>query len=102
MIRRPPRSTRLPYTTLFRSLDRLLREVESHLRLVLLDFAGLVVVDLDHDVRVLGQRTPHAGREEPGQDRQSTRLNSSHANISYAVFCLNKNMSPPELLQPHP
>src|SRR3712207_7141284 len=99
MIRRPPRSTLFPYTTLFRSLgvverlgdlevkqrpvaqrDRLRERLEAH--------------------RVLGQaghrQSPRNGsdREDqlvvPGADRKSTRLNSSHANISYAVFCLKK------------
>src|SRR3712207_7121916 len=88
MIRRPPRSTLFPYTTLFRSAAR-------------------------RDRQLLGGRPPHpqdllaAGRAEGGrrhrrrdpgqlvhlpgeQDRKSTRLNSSHANISYAVFCLKK------------
>src|SRR3712207_8548204 len=72
MIRRPPRSTLFPYTTLFRSLDD---EAErQHAR--------------EDELGV--QRRER--RLEPGrpQDRKSTRLNSSHANISYAVFCLKK------------
>src|SRR3712207_7644159 len=83
MIRRPPRSTLFPYTTLFRSL-------EVH--------AGRdAVQELDH--RHLGpEATPHgaelqpddAGAHDHQTDRKSTRLNSSHANISYAVFCLKK------------
>src|SRR3712207_8200719 len=79
MIRRPPRSTLFPYTTLFRSLPRP-RAVEPR-RLV-----GALV------------DAPQPGGEEeqvppqlhPDEDRKSTRLNSSHANISYAVFCLKK------------
>src|SRR5438874_10342627 len=86
MIRRPPRSTLFPYTTLFRSLGRLVSfgvptidlaesridvEVDRHL------FAGVAV-------RVAG-------------DRKSTRLNSSHVEISYAVFCLKKKKTK----QPH-
>src|SRR3712207_8843975 len=89
MIRRPPRSTLFPYTTLFRSFD----------------------LHAEHDLAVLVQR-PQVGllhvlvrRQPPDlrseslaavppdacvQDRKSTRLNSSHANISYAVFCLKK------------
>src|SRR3712207_8059733 len=91
MIRRPPRSTLFPYTTLFRSVQErlvepvLLRlaedEVWSHLDLLLVTYAppappaaGLTP-------------SPALGR---GRDRKSTRLNSSHANISYAVFCLKK------------
>src|SRR3712207_8359438 len=70
MIRRPPRSTRFPYTTLFRS-DR--------------DHTG-VITWRSHD-----PDQPHRGRHEgERRDRKSTRLNSSHANISYAVFCLKK------------
>src|SRR2546430_9248661 len=69
MIRRPPRSTLFPYTTLFRSLDRRHRRgLAEH---------GLTVGSL---------------RDEPAwsTDRKSTRLNSSHSQISYAVFCLKK------------
>src|SRR3712207_8401876 len=97
MIRRPPRSTLFPYTTLFRSLgDR------EHLAETLvepardlareLEVLALVVADR-HLVRAVGEhvrRHQHRVEEEPGRDRKSTRLNSSHANISYAVFCLKK------------
>src|SRR3712207_9185716 len=83
MIRRPPRSTLFPYTTLFRS--RLLDDalgltlgLREHLLTLLDDPAGLL--DLFRD------RGAHLVEE----DRKSTRLNSSHANISYAVFCLKK------------
>src|SRR3712207_7707651 len=79
MIRRPPRSTLFPYTTLFRSSYR---------------SSGLIVL-LRRDRRDDrgGGATPRSsGRDDRGggQDRKSTRLNSSHANISYAVFCLKK------------
>src|SRR3712207_8980527 len=96
MIRRPPRSTLFPYTTLFRSLGRgpdvlVLGRDERH-------------DPLDRRVEVLHVRLGrHAGRGGPrvlrgaerrrmerAGDRKSTRLNSSHANISYAVFCLKK------------
>src|SRR2546430_9187084 len=83
MIRRPPRSTLFPYTTLFRSRLRervLVRHVEKFLHYR--DRAGLVLLHrddrLDERVDVLLQ------------DRKSTRLNSSHSQISYAVFCLKK------------
>src|SRR3712207_7085564 len=87
MIRRPPRSTLFPYTTLFRSND----------------FSGIVTLGwnkfgvsdslvqrlfpqfVQNFVAPTGSLKPHSG-----QDRKSTRLNSSHANISYAVFCLKK------------
>src|SRR3712207_6846726 len=74
MIRRPPRSTLFPYTTLFRS------------RGGLRPAAGR-----GPGVRHAGRRLRGAGGERgPRRDRKSTRLNSSHANISYAVFCLKK------------
>src|SRR3712207_8215408 len=74
MIRRPPRSPLFPYTTLFRS-----------------DVVGVDRVGIDRDRR----DAPLAGRDDldhpaARRDRKSTRLNSSHANISYAVFCLKK------------
>src|SRR5690348_17743683 len=67
MIRRPPRSTLFPYTTLFRS-------------------PIAITVELRRD------RLPHPAhrRDADGRDRKSTRLNSSHPSISYAVFCLKK------------
>src|SRR2546422_3690824 len=73
MIRRPPRSTLFPYTTLFRSKHALslIQDVEVR----------------EHAVDGLGARI---GDAEPVQDRKSTRLNSSHGYISYAVFCLKK------------
>src|SRR3712207_7036116 len=86
MIRRPPRSTLFPYTTLFRSDDDRARR----LRLL-----HLMMVD-DHDVEPGRPRQRHvavigaAAVDGDQQDRKSTRLNSSHANISYAVFCLKK------------
>src|SRR3712207_7518065 len=84
MIRRPPRSTLFPYTTLFRSF--LLRQVVGQARL----FEHLV------DLRVLVVPEPAIpgalAVEEGVGDRKSTRLNSSHANISYAVFCLKKKI----------
>src|SRR3712207_8505560 len=94
MIRRPPRSTLFPYTTLFRS------DTSSPCVLLLLNGgASLSVVD---GFDVVAVRIQHVGgvvigvvlRAQPGRtvvaDRKSTRLNSSHANISYAVFCLKK------------
>src|SRR3712207_8779096 len=91
MIRRPPRSTLFPYTTLFRS-------VAAHVALLA---DGDERRDADADAPgPLEQGDPQRARlgqqaERPGHDRaaeigRSTRLNSSHANISYAVFCLKK------------
>src|SRR3712207_7179824 len=81
MIRRPPRSTLFPYTTLFRSdagglLDQS-KEVAGH---------GTREEALD----AAGEKRPIGRLAEVEEDRKSTRLNSSHANISYAVFCLKK------------
>src|SRR5256885_13564308 len=67
MIRRPPRSTLFPYTTLFRSPEKYFRNPMIHITL-----------------------PDGSQREYPGPDRKSTRLNSSHLVISYAVFCLKK------------
>src|SRR3712207_8933998 len=79
MIRRPPRSTLFPYTTLFRS-RRVLRRLHRREEPV-----GRQPLRLrDHHGHVRG------ARRAPAPDRKSTRLNSSHANISYAVFCLKK------------
>src|SRR3712207_8721678 len=85
MIRRPPRSTLFPYTTLFRSAL-----LEHPLELVSLG------QPLQHAQRATGRRAPGGPQREEDllrihlRDRKSTRLNSSHANISYAVFCLKK------------
>src|SRR3712207_7147606 len=83
MIRRPPRSTLFPYTTLFRSEPRTL------VHLVILEaVAGRKV---QRAARPSLGRGGHArGLAQRTVDRKSTRLNSSHANISYAVFCLKK------------
>src|SRR5256885_5430093 len=93
MIRRPPRSTLFPYTTLFRSGhpagDEVIRNVCAILRASL----------REHDVPgryggeefgVILPETRAAGAEDRAEDRKSTRLNSSHLVISYAVFCLKK------------
>src|SRR3712207_7586079 len=86
MIRRPPRSTLFPYTTLFRSGLRQLLDAQP-LPLV----GGEVVEVLLHRLR---QLVALLDALEPCLDRKSTRLNSSHANISYAVFCLKKKRAP--------
>src|SRR5256885_11132208 len=89
MIRRPPRSTLFPYTTLFRSLMTPLPRplvLLSALSFVSASLAAQLPRDLDAYVT----RVMH-DFEVPGVDRKSTRLNSSHLVISYAVFCLKKN-----------
>src|SRR3712207_7994975 len=93
MIRRPPRSTLFPYTTLFRSAG-VFKVLDTYAAQSLGThqfpdksggyfpedlFSGAIVVD-----------AAHGGRDTGYVDRKSTRLNSSHANISYAVFCLKK------------
>src|SRR3712207_8029494 len=88
MIRRPPRSTLFPYTTLFRS-RRAWRTIEK--RRFLVHEAPVLGDDRRLPPRQRGQQieTSHQALQHRG-DRKSTRLNSSHANISYAVFCLKK------------
>src|SRR3712207_8806368 len=93
MIRRPPRSTLFPYTTLFRSP---LRRRRGRLRVrARRQPAGRELASGHADLRcALGQARGHAleGDVDTRADRKSTRLNSSHANISYAVFCLKKKI----------
>src|SRR4051812_49708422 len=84
MIRRPPRSTLFPYTTLFRSEDLRLERQQ-----------GAVVADVPDAV----QRQQRVAQVV--QDRKSTRLNSSHMSISYAVFCLKKKKKNKEITTRH-
>src|SRR2546430_3980949 len=81
MIRRPPRSTLFPYTTLFRSGNDLRKVGNGDFRV--LDFWMPCLFQLERVVA----RIPDSGKK---LDRKSTRLNSSHSQISYAVFCLKK------------
>src|SRR5258707_7836282 len=111
MIRRPPRSTLFPYTTLFRSEDGLAQELAAR--------RGFLEAQAGERRQVVGRQRRHDAHDKRGhagdlarfdahRDRKSTRLNSSHANISYAVFCLKKKKtrtithadprSPPKLL----
>src|SRR3712207_7287853 len=91
MIRRPPRSTLFPYTTLFRSVHCGIRRSRLDLALVrssaLATGAAMFTANRVQAAPVVVSRE-HLELAEP--DRKSTRLNSSHANISYAVFCLKK------------
>src|SRR2546430_12509448 len=90
MIRRPPRSTLFPYTTLFRSPTG---NLDSRTSAEILDFLetlnrdGLTLVIVTHDETIASRA---ARRVHIVEDRKSTRLNSSHSQISYAVFCLKK------------
>src|SRR3712207_8004661 len=102
MIRRPPRSTLFPYTTLFRSDPSFYAVVSSRTepRMAPDGMESLFVlvpvphlspnVNWESDGPAFKERVYHLLEE----DRKSTRLNSSHANISYAVFCLKKNTHP--------
>src|SRR3712207_8796682 len=91
MIRRPPRSTLFPYTTLFRSAQNLLRYA------VRVDVGGVDEIAAHHREAVqhlaAGLLGAFPAKGHRPQDRKSTRLNSSHANISYAVFCLKKKLN---------
>src|SRR3712207_8095669 len=92
MIRRPPRSTLFPYTTLFRSPaagagDQQNWVVGRHGG----DSCSRPGAGGEWPVAIIGGRGSLPQAEVPSRDRKSTRLNSSHANISYAVFCLKKN-----------
>src|SRR2546430_9097424 len=96
MIRRPPRSTLFPYTTLFRSPERLPSPPGRRRQFV---HTGGPPADHQRSRRAVRRRRPgfrDVGADLPSsgagvQDRKSTRLNSSHSQISYAVFCLKKN-----------
>src|SRR2546430_8626185 len=86
MIRRPPRSTLFPYTTLFRSIVQDFRidlprprSLENH-----------QLVDKAKEIMSVLREEIYAQEEQEERDRKSTRLNSSHSQISYAVFCLKK------------
>src|SRR3712207_7076935 len=90
MIRRPPRSTLFPYTTLFRSLDELGVHVEACTSEAAA--AAMLGASINYPARgaVTWKSIVGTNVAADAQDRKSTRLNSSHANISYAVFCLKK------------
>src|SRR3712207_8732267 len=96
MIRRPPRSTLFPYTTLFRSVHVLVEPRVRARRLGDPFRPGSATVTAAAAISDVTQRSASV-------DRKSTRLNSSHANISYAVFCLKKkkNISYPNFLTLH-
>src|SRR3712207_8200828 len=100
MIRRPPRSTLFPYTTLFRSRQRAPSAAHTH-RHGVPELQSLAAQDSNRerhrgsrsgegDYAKGGDRARRSAAEADRLDRKSTRLNSSHANISYAAFCLKK------------
>src|SRR2546427_5334889 len=95
MIRRPPSSTLFPYTTLFRS--RVVEHRRRHAHKPTPRQLGVIGIQLDPDCRAaVGYGDLECGSracervEDHATDRKSTRLNSSHSQISYAVFCLKK------------
>src|SRR2546427_7809933 len=94
MIRRPPRSTLFPYTTLFRSVFRLIEALAQADGQVVVETSealrrnGLSAASTLEEMCAVLQRMAVA--QAVPQDRKSTRLNSSHSQISYAVFCLKK------------
>src|SRR5687768_18241210 len=89
MIRRPPRSTLFPYTTLFRSAEKREERLHDRVRFIALVGEEAVVAGADgHAHRQVHADEEH--RHPEAEDRKSTRLNSSHGYISYAVFCLKK------------
>src|SRR3712207_7330640 len=92
MIRRPPRSTLFPYTTLFRShISGELPAAQNKSPDIPRPIAELAFAMLKPDATVMVELQPGAAvNSDALLDRKSTRLNSSHANISYAVFCLKK------------
>src|SRR3712207_8539430 len=94
MIRRPPRSTLFPYTTLFRSEEHRTTydAVVSRALAPLPRLLGWCLPLVGSEGVVLALKGRTAG-DEVAADRKSTRLNSSHANISYAVFCLKKKIT---------
>src|SRR3712207_8863466 len=93
MIRRPPRSTLFPYTTLFRSI----KTFEDSVRYTM-DISSIPVARQWSHLPIIVDPSHAAGKRDwvgALADRKSTRLNSSHANISYAVFCLKKKTNSP-------
>src|SRR3712207_8447027 len=94
MIRRPPRSTLFPYTTLFRSMFWRIRRIGSSPEIG--DIAASLKCSEPPPLSLMesnvggSAEARYQGNRYPRLDRKSTRLNSSHANISYAVFCLKK------------
>src|SRR3712207_7596672 len=101
MIRRPPRSTLFPYTTLFRSEELARSDTVLEQEEYVKELPGMLVLRVDRmdlsknivrGFRAYGRMFER--HPEMKGDRKSTRLNSSHANISYAVFCLKKKKQP--------
>src|SRR3712207_8608058 len=96
MIRRPPRSTLFPYTTLFRSevhdgIAQMFKVIEYARMLVGTKAIATLSTGYLNALQYAKERIQGPDLKQASEDRKSTRLNSSHANISYAVFCLKKH-----------
>src|SRR5947209_15768416 len=89
MIPRPPRSTLFPYTTLFRSHEGIDTKHIVHMPGLVTPISN-IMIDPSGERTIVTFRDPELTMVRSPLDRKSTRLNSSHANISYAVFCLKK------------
>src|SRR3712207_7815202 len=98
MIRRPPRSTLFPYTTLFRS--RQSRQAQQQSGRAPAERVTDPLAPSGNALQVALEKALQLVQVGVGQDRKSTRLNSSHANISYAVFCLKKKNELPSPARP--
>src|SRR3712207_8957555 len=90
MIRRPPRSTLFPYTTLFRSVRDLFKQARENASAIIYHRRAGLHRTVPRPGGGGGLERAGADPHARSSDRKSTRLNSSHANISYAVFCLKK------------
>src|SRR3712207_7092939 len=101
MIRRPPRSTLFPYTTLFRS-QSIGIGIDEDTAILINKKAEFKVIGSGAVYVIDGSGITKSNVSEQNQDRKSTRLNSSHANISYAVFCLKKKKYLTFILLPTP
>src|SRR2546428_8448529 len=99
MIRRPPRSTLFPYTTLFRSVPAAWLSMLGYTLVALSSFGLLVFRHPLADVSA--KAAAPIGERMAEEDRKSTRLNSSHDQISYAVFCLKKKHSEEDPVHAH-
>src|SRR5690554_7182312 len=97
MIRRPPRSTLFPYTTLFRSRQAMTEQVKEESKSAIHQTEATETLNIDvelqnpqENIDLSDYEKAHANATDSLKDRKSTRLNSSHVRISYAVFCLKK------------
>src|SRR2546427_3113099 len=102
MIRRPPRSTLFPYTTLFRSRGEKRNAAENGQFRQSLGAAKPADGWLDRRADIVSRPRPDVAKGDEQRDRKSTRLNSSHSQISYAVFCLKKKKTTKKIKSNNP